>query len=131
MKQFWQDMRGAAALEFALLAVPLISFTLIIIELSRALFMQQSLSYAVDRAAREVYLRPANTTELCDLVFAELFFARRDRFYCVPPDPPTTGIGEQILRVDYKFSSVVPTLLIDMVPLRQERIIIVDNSDAH
>lgn len=129
MRKFWQDMRGTAALEFALLAVPLLLFTFTVIELGRALFMQQSLSHAVDSAAREVYLHPHKTTELCDLVFAELFLARRDRFVCVPPNPPTTGIYESIFRVNYTFVSIVPALLTDTIPLRQVRIIIVDNRD--
>ena len=49
-----QDRRGAAALEFALVAVPAIAFLLFILELSFDLFSQAVLDDALQLAARQI-----------------------------------------------------------------------------
>jgi hypothetical protein len=127
MKRFRHRRQGAAALEFAVLAFPLLLVTFLIIELSRALFMQQSLNHAVDRAARQVLLDSNQISNICDLVFEGLFLARRDRFDCVPPDPSAAAAKDYTLVVDYRFVSVVPAILTDIIRLRQTRVLVLGN----
>lgn len=55
-RAFRADRRGAAALEFGLVAVPFLTFLLFLAELGYNFFAQASLDYAVQTAARQVQI---------------------------------------------------------------------------
>ncbi len=55
---FGRDRRGAVALEFALISVPLILFLIGIIEVGHLFFRQHQLSFATSTVARTVYIDP-------------------------------------------------------------------------
>lgn len=130
LQRFISDTNGAAALEFALIALPLMLFTFGIIEIGRALFMQQSLSYATDSAARLLYVNPAATPAVLSAEILEsLFLADPDRLSVTvgvpPPSTETERFRSVLLQVDYDFYSVVPSLIIDQIGMHFERTVIV------
>lgn len=136
ISRFRRDDSGATALEFALLALPLMLLTFGIIEFGRALFLQQTLTYATDKAARTLYLAP--TTPLATLetmILDDLFLgdpARLDVTICystaagcgVPAGSIVTGSKAAKLTVTYDFHSVVPDLVAALVTMEFQRIVI-------
>lgn len=136
IRRFRRDDSGATALEFALLALPLMLMTFGIIEFGRALFLQQTLTYATDKAARTLYLAP--TTPLSTLeamILDDLFLAdpaRLDVTLCysttagcgVPAGSIVTGSKAAKLTVSYDFHSVVPDLVAALVTMEFQRIVI-------
>ena len=54
---------GAAAVEFALIGLLLITVSVGTIEVGRALWLYNELAHAADRAARLVMIQPANATD--------------------------------------------------------------------
>lgn len=131
-KRFIKDTSGAAALEFALIAIPLLMFTFGIIEIGRLLFMQQQLTYATDAAARQLYIAPSTSTAtLSSAIVDDLFLGDPLRLTvtvgAVAAQAGTNSFQTIRLTVDYDFQSVVPELVIDAVPLSFERTVIVAN----
>lgn len=130
LRSFLRDSSGAAALEFALLATPLLMFTFGITEIGRALFLQQQLSFAADAAARELYIVP-------DIASATLSTQIVDSLFLGDPARLTVTIGEATaapgiikfetihLTVAYDFQSLLPELVIDQIPLSFERTVTV------
>lgn len=129
--RFWHDQAGATALEFALISIPLLMFTFGITELGRAVFMQQSLSHAVDTAARGLYLDPDRTAATIKAdILSNLFLAvpaQLDVLVGPVTDAPGTDSFRTIrLEVDYEFRSVIPDWITDRIPLNFERTVIVE-----
>lgn len=54
MKRFFRDTRGAAAVEFALLAVPFLTIVFAVLEVAFMFFIDSTLDSALQRAARHV-----------------------------------------------------------------------------
>ena len=131
-KRFWRDSSGAAAIEFALIAMPLMLFTFGIIEIGRLLFMQQQLTYATDAAARQLYIDPTTSAAtLSSAIVDDLFLGDPLRLTVtvgtVAAQAGTNSFQTIRLTVDYDFQSVAPDLVIDAVPLSFERTVIVAN----
>lgn len=130
-RRFCKDTSGAAALEFALVAVPLVLFTFGIMEMGRALFMQQSLSHATDIAARMLYLEPSTpVADLRTAIVDELFLGDPDLLDVTLSAANTvTGTARfrtMTLSVDYDFLSVVPGILTDQISMQFQRSVTVD-----
>jgi hypothetical protein len=126
IRRFLMDSSGAAALEFALIAVPLLTFTFGIIEIGRALFLQQQLSFATDAAARELYITPSTDPAILSAQIADDLFLGDPARLTVIIGGATAAPGiikfETIrLTVAYDFLSVLPELVIDQIPLSFER----------
>lgn len=134
--RFRKDETGATALEFALLAVPLVMLTFGIVEFGRALFLQQTLTYATDKAARTLYLNPqATQSTLAALIAQDVFLADPARItvtLCTSTEPScgvtagsmVAGSKARKLTVAYDFQTVVPALIDALLPLKFERIVI-------
>lgn len=130
--RFWRNESGAAALEFALVAIPLLMFTFGITEFGRAVFMQQSLSYATDIVARQLYLDP-NRSEAAirsDILSNLLLGEPSQLQVAVSPIAAasgTTAFRTIHLEVQYNFRSVVPAWITDSIPMTFERTITVSD----
>lgn len=126
---FLRDTTGGAALEFALIALPLLMFTFGIIEFSRALFLKQGLNYAIDAAARQLYLDPATPeAQLATLVGESLVLADSRRLTVRKGAPiRMTGADYALIRltVDYDFVSAIPSVFTDTISLHAARNVIV------
>jgi Flp pilus assembly protein TadG len=132
IRRFLDDSSGAAALEFALIAVPLLTFTFGIIEIGRALFMQQQLSFAADAAARELYIAPdTDPATLSAQIVDDLFLADPARLTVLigsaTGSSGTTAFDTVQLSISYDFQSVVPGFVTDQIPLSFERNVTVEN----
>lgn len=130
--RFWRQETGATALEFALIAVPLLMFTVGITEFGRALFMQQSLSHATDAAARTLYIDPTLTEAAIKAeILSNLFLAEPAQLQVTVGTPAaaagTSRFKTLQLQVTYDFRSVVPAWITDRIPLKFQRTVIVAN----
>lgn len=130
LRNFWHDQRGAAALEFALIALPLILLTIGVVEVGRAIFTQQSLSYAVDHAARRLYLDGSfDLAGVTTEIKTESFLIDPNKLTVqlapvIMPDG-TTAFGLVELQVDYQFESIVANWVFDTIPMQYRRSIVV------
>ncbi|HCY99558.1 MAG: hypothetical protein A3D16_00735 [Rhodobacterales bacterium RIFCSPHIGHO2_02_FULL_62_130] len=136
LSRFRKDQSGATALEFALLATPLLILTFGIVEFGRALFLQQTLTYATDQAARTLYLNPAATrTALAQIIADNVFLADPARItvtLCGAADAgcdlsgvtAISGSAAKRLEVSYDFQTVVPFLITSLLPLEFQRIVL-------
>ena len=109
LRRFLRDPSGTAALEFALIALPLILFTFGIIEIGRALFMQQQLFHATDMAARLLYIAPNTSTSALEAaILDDIFLGDLDRLELV-----RRGIGSlPVLHPDVRGHRVLPPVLL-------------------
>lgn len=129
--RFLKDQSGTTALEFALIAAPLLMFTFGITEFGRAVFMQQSLSHATDRAARRLYIQPtATAAEIKAGIVADTFLMDPAQLQ-VQVGPVTVPAGTDafrtvLLTVDYTFVSVMPDWVTDRIPLSFQRTVVLD-----
>jgi Flp pilus assembly protein TadG len=130
-RRFLTDTSGAAALEFALIALPLMLFTFGITEFGRAVFMRHSLLDATDFAARRLYINPdAPVSTIRADILDRTFLIDPSRLTVVrgqtSPQGGTTGFRTVTLTVNYEFVSLVPKLITSAVAFRVERTVVLD-----
>ena len=99
--------RGAAAIEFALVAIPLFMFIFGIIEMGRVLWLQNALHYAVEEASRCAAV-DATTCGTPDLV---LDFAASHAGTTFPTSiftyDPSATCGKQVSAI-YRMNLIIP-----------------------
>jgi len=130
--RFLADQRGAAALEFAMIALPLVLLTIGVVEVGRAIFTQQSLSYAIDHAARRLYIDAGVDLEVLSQEIATESFLidpakLTTRLGSVSLPDGSTAFGIVELQIDYTFESIVADWVFDMIPMNFTRTIVVEN----
>lgn len=59
---FWRDRRGGAALEFAVVSLPMLTMLVFLAELGYDFFAQVSLDYGVQSAARQIQIGTAQSS---------------------------------------------------------------------
>ena len=114
--------KGAAAVEFAFIAMLLILGTVGLIEVGRALFMMNELAHAADRAARVVMLK-------FDVLESDLTVAVRDNFLTglvpekvgVLSPQPTTAETFRLVQLSYDFTPMISDFTIGSVTLTADR----------
>ena len=121
--------KGAAAVEFAFIAMLLILGTVGTIEVGRALFMMNELAYAADRAARTVMLDFEISGD--DLTKAVQDQDQDGKFLTglvpenvlvdVTPDPPATGDTFRVVKLSYPFTPMISDFTIESVTLTADR----------
>ena len=129
---FMRNNSGATALEFALIAAPLFLFTFGIIEISRLVFMQQSIGNALDTAARALYISGNITEEeISDIIASNTFLAKSNSILVQKSLLISSGGIDELskvkITVNYNFESLIPSFLIGQIPLEFERIVITGN----
>ncbi|WP_071795165.1 TadE/TadG family type IV pilus assembly protein [Natronohydrobacter thiooxidans] len=95
LRHFRQSESGAAAVEFALVGLVAIVLFLGIIEFGRGLHMRNEMSYAADRAARQIMMNPAISN-------AEVELALRDAMAFASSDLQITFGTESSQGVDFR-----------------------------
>jgi Flp pilus assembly pilin Flp len=137
---FLRDQTGSTAVEFALIALPLVLLTIGVVEVGRAIFTQQSLSYAVDHAVRELYIDKdligidsildpqaikSDIVSLSFLIDPEML----DDPVLVPTPLQNGSSAFRVveLRVSYTFESIVADWVFDMIPMNFTRTIVIEN----
>jgi Flp pilus assembly pilin Flp len=121
-RRFARNQRGAAAIEFAIICLPLILLAVGVIELGRAFNIRSNMAYAADVGTRRMLVDSATPdTELKALV--------RDAFTGGPPDDlgidlGTALVGERTvrtLRLTYPLSLSIPGISDSVITLDLER----------
>lgn len=122
LRSFTRHQKGAAAIEFAIICLPLLLLALGIIELGRAFNIRNDMSYAADVAARQILID--ETTPV-----AKVEALVRDAFTGGPPEDlgitlGTAPAGERTvrtLRLTYPLSLSIPGISSSVITLTHER----------
>jgi Flp pilus assembly pilin Flp len=131
LRTFIAESSGAAAVEFALVALPLVLLTIGIVEVGRAIFTQQSLTHAIDHAARSLYINPALTdAALRQIVLDQGFLINAEKLSPFPWRQPvvlpngSSAFGVVELQVDYNFESIVADWVFEAIPMEFRRTVV-------
>ncbi|MGS4947448.1 TadE/TadG family type IV pilus assembly protein [Meridianimarinicoccus sp. RP-17] len=119
LADFMRRTEGATAIEFAIVAMPLILLLVGTLELGRVLFIQNELALAADRGVRTLLVT-------ADTPMATIETQIRDTFSLTPPAGlavtlATDGTGFRTLRIDYPVELLIPTLVTPQITLTTER----------
>ena len=116
---------GAAAVEFALIGLLLITVSVGTIEVGRALFLFNELAHVADRAERLILIAPPSgisDTELVSQVKEEFLVGLSPDLLDVKPDKTTIdGISFRTLVIEYPFTFLIPGLTDSSLTLKTER----------
>lgn len=111
IRGFWRDSKGASALEFALVALPMIFFLFGIIEFGRALYTQQNLAYATDLASRQLYIDPVATdATLSTVISNNMDMIDPAKLSITLTSGSIGGVASRNISVNYQFDFLVPTI---------------------
>jgi len=121
LKHFKRSESGAAAIEFALVGMVAIILFLGIIEFGRGLHIRNEMSYAADRAARQILLNSAVSN-------AEVELALRDTITFATADLQITfgtesaqGVDFRTILIRYPVSLIIPGLSNGRITLSVDR----------
>ncbi|YCI06935.1 pilus assembly protein (plasmid) [Ensifer sp. D2-11] len=129
MRHLWRSQSGAAAVEFALVCLPLLLLVFGIIEFGRAFYVRNELSHAADVAARRVLIGQIARDATDSEALTKLAGAVRESFHSGDPTLLTIavtketvdGIAFRVLSIRYPFTFVVPGLAQSPVSLNLSR----------
>lgn len=119
LRIFFHREEGTTAIEFAVVALPVILLLVGTLEFGRVLFIQNEMACAADRAVRTLLVT-------ADTPLAEIETQIRNTFSLAPPAGlgvtlSSDGSGLRILRVTYPVGLLVPTLVDSEITLTTER----------
>lgn len=119
--RLWRDERGAAAVEFAIICLPLILLALGVIEFGRAFNIQNDMAYAADVATRRLLLDGGTPA-------TELQVLARDAFTGGQPEQLYLTLGARpgetstrTLQLTYPLTLSIPGLTREVIQLTLER----------
>jgi len=119
---FQHQTKGATALEFALISIPMILFFVGIMEFGRAVYSQHMLSFATERAARAVYLNNGiGNDSLHSIIRAETAVLDQEKLIITLSE--LSNEGQPIKRIDlrYEFTFLVPNFLPSGITIEHRR----------
>lgn len=119
LKIFFHREEGTTAIEFAVVAMPVILLLVGTLEFGRVLFIQNEMARAADRGVRTLLVT-------ADTPLAEIETQIRNTFSLTPPAGlavtlSSDGSGLRTLRVTYPVGLLVPTLVDSEITLTTER----------
>lgn len=100
--------RGAAAVEFAIVSGVLITLLIGILDVGRALWVQNQISFLADQAVRRVLLDPEISEEELRAALREDFTAGDAEALAIAIPEPAAGDGYRVLSIDFPFALLVP-----------------------
>lgn len=122
LRRFARCERGAAAIEFAIVALLLVLVSLGAIEFGRALLMRNDLSYAADLAARKVLNDPTiSSSALESEIRANLLRGRADLLEVKIGSEVVDGREFRTIAMSYPFTPVLPGFTDDVILLKLGR----------
>lgn len=119
IRTFARRTEGTTAIEFAIVALPLILLLLGTLEFGRVLFIQNEMARAADRGVRTLLVT-------ADAPLSTIETQIRETFTLSPPAGLTVnltsdGVGFRVLSVTYPVELLVPTLVTAHITLTAER----------
>ncbi len=128
MRRLLADIRGATAVEFALVALPFVILMLGLIEFGRALHIRHGLDNAADRAQRQIIIDAAATsTSLTTSARADFLAGDRDKLHVVVSSGTSGGIPYRAIELSYTMTLLVPIPMKGDVVLSTQRKVALSN----
>lgn len=120
-----RQQSGAAALEFALVSVPLIIVTFLIIETGRYVYLKQALVSAVDKATRTLYI-DGNTTvgTMRTIVIEGIVWGNADSLNLTVSPVVVDGVPAFRIDAAYQFNTLIPNILPDPISITDQQILL-------
>lgn len=113
---------GATAIEFALVALTAIATFLAVIEFGRALYISNSMSYAVDIAARKIMMNPAATNvDVEDTLRDAIGFGSSEDLEVTFGTETVDTVSFRTLLISYPLTLLVPNLTKQSIVLTTNR----------
>ncbi|ATX67450.1 TadE/TadG family type IV pilus assembly protein [Roseinatronobacter bogoriensis] len=110
LKCFARSERGATAVEFALVSMVGIAVFLGIIEFGRGLHIRNEMSYAADRAARQILMNPAISNAELELTLRDaIAFASSDLQITLGTES-SQGVEFRTILISQPISLIIPGL---------------------
>lgn len=117
--RLWRCRSGATAVEFALVGLPFFLLVLGVIEVGRAGFLHNNLSYAADVAARQVLIGQIGKDAAESEAYNKMNDAVRANFQSADPALLEVALGREtidgadfrVLTLRYPFTFLLPNLI--------------------
>lgn len=114
--------RGAAAVEFAIIAGVLIALLVGILDVGRAFYVKNQISFLADRAVRRVLIQPGVSSEALEQELRDAFSAGAPQDLSVSITAETAGGTDyRIITVGFPLTLFIPHLDSDGVSLSVTR----------
>jgi len=111
-KRFIADRGGAAALEFALIGLPLILLLLGLIEFGRGLHIRTAVDSAADRAQRVILIDPSATAATIEAEIRNTFRAgQADLLALSLATGSASGVSFRTVTLSYPMTLILPAPL--------------------
>lgn len=124
-RRFVNNADGAAAVEFALIGIPLVLLLLGLIEFGRALHIRSAMDNVVDRAQRMILIDSAVSTTRLTSRMKEYFLAGDPEGLVIHvSDNSQSGVDYRLVRVSYDMRLLLP------MPLGQDITLTIDRKIA-
>ena len=115
------DERGAAAVEFALIAVPLILLMIGTVDFGRVLYTRNNMIAAADVGARVILLDNAAPDAKVEDEVQNAFLAGSGSVAFTPGTASENGIDFRTITVQYDIDLITPLLVVDRITLDHTR----------
>ncbi|HUF57608.1 MAG TPA: TadE/TadG family type IV pilus assembly protein [Thermohalobaculum sp.] len=116
------DQRGAAAVEMALILVPLVLLLVGIVDFGRVLYTRNNLIGAADVGARVILIdNAASDAAVTDAVHEAFLAAPDDQLTVTLGTASESGIGFRTISLEHDIALVTPLLVVDRITLDHTR----------
>ena len=113
--------RGAAAVEFALIIVPLVLLLVGVLDFGRVLYLRNNMIEAADVGARVILLDNAATNAEVEDAVQDAFLAGSGSVAFTPGTASENGIDFRTITIEYDVDLVTPLLVVDTIALSHTR----------
>ena len=125
-----RDLRGAAALEFALVGLPFILLMFGLVEFGRGLHIRNGLEDAADRAQRALLIDPAAGAGAIETEVRTAFRAGSLDRLTVTIANPVSGANVRTVTLTYRMDLLLPAPLGRTIPIVSARRVLVHPSQG-
>lgn len=126
IRQFSNDTRGATAVEFALILVPLILLIFGLIEFGRAIHVRNAMDNAIDHGQRMIIIDPSVSTPDLTTRIRQNFAAGDAQALAVSvTDTTSSGTNYRLINLTYNIELLLPFTLGRDIELQMNRQVVV------
>lgn len=127
LRRFAADDRGAAAIEFALVSIPLITLTVGMVDFGRTLYTRNGIAHAADIGARSILLDNSASATLVETTVRDAFIAGDGAGLAVTLGTTTeSGVTFRTIRIEKEISLLTPFIATNGLTLRHDRRVPID-----
>lgn len=112
IRRFIDDTDGVAAVEFALIGIPLVMLLIGLVEFGRAIHIRSAMDNAVDRAQRMIIIDPLiNITDLTTRIRQNFAAGNSDALVVGVSDMTSSGTNYRLVSLTYDMQLLLPISL--------------------